>query len=100
MISEELKRLIAIRQKYPVFGNATTHFLDAPDQHCFAYYRVFEKGRCLCMVNFSENKIEIDSQHLRVLASANALELASGITVDCFKSFSMKPYQFIWLYVA
>ena len=98
IITQGLQSLIQTRQAYPVFGDAQTHFLDAPNHHCFAYLRLNEHGKCLCLVNFSEHPIDIDSSFLDVLGTSQATDLVTQNAVDCQQAQKLGPYQFMWIY--
>lgn len=98
-ITTALKTLIQIRQQNAVFGDAKTHFLSAPNQHCFAYLRENSSQRCLCLANFSEHELTIHPNSLIQLHHSIATDLITQNTVDCTKALSLQPYQFVWLKV-
>ena len=100
VISQALDELIATRQQYPIFGAAKTHFLTAPNQHCFAYLRVNNAAKCLCVVNFSEDSLQIEASFLSVIGSSLCVDLVSGKTIDCKQNLNIEGYQCLWLYVA
>jgi amylosucrase len=96
-ITLALQQLINIRQKNPIFGEASTEFLPAPNEHCFAYMRENAAQRCLCLVNFSEHELLIHPQALAVLQQSIATDLTTQTTIDCTKSLRLAAYQFMWL---
>lgn len=100
LISDGLDRLIQIRQRYSIFGDAQTHFLDAPNQHCFAYLRLSASSKLLCVVNFSEYKLVLSPEFFQVLGSSVCSDLVTNQTIDCMQSQTLDAYQFMWLYVA
>ncbi|WP_395345212.1 amylosucrase [Ningiella sp. W23] len=99
-ITDLLKRLIQIRQSNAVFGDANTHFLDAPNEHCFAYLRDNGVQKCLCIVNFSEHTVHIHSDYFTQLEQSIALDLVSGSTLDLKQTMILDSYQFTWLKVS
>jgi amylosucrase len=96
-ISQSLQQLVQIRQNNPIFGAASTSFLNAPNHHCFAYMRENETERCLCLVNFSEHELEIPKEALEVLGQSIATDLVTHTTVDCKQPLALGSYQFVWL---
>ena len=48
-----MKRLIAIRKRFPVFGRGSLEFLDPANRKVFAYLRAGEDETILCVVNLS-----------------------------------------------
>lgn len=99
-ISTALSELFEIRAQNPIFGQSQTHYLDAPNHHCFAYLRVAEGNRCLCISNFSEHTLDIEAHHMGVLGSSLALDLVTNDTVDCRNTLTLAPYQFVWLFAS
>ena len=99
-VSAQLQNMINTRKLYDVFGQANTHYLDAPNHHIFAYLRVNESSKCLCLVNFSEHDIELPASVFSVLGASVCIDLISQATIDCQQSFNMGAYQNMWLYVA
>jgi amylosucrase len=99
-ISTALSELFEIRTQNPIFGQSQTHYLDAPNHHCFAYLRVAEGNRCLCLSNFSEHTLDIEPHHMGVIGSSLALDLVTNDTVDCRNMLTLAPYQFVWLFAS
>nr|WP_136250573.1 alpha-amylase family glycosyl hydrolase [Ningiella ruwaisensis] len=98
-VTDALKSLISIRQKHPIFGDASTSFLPAPNEHCFAYLRETELERCLCLVNFSEHSLSIHPQTFDLLGQSIATDLITQSTVDLSEGVNLSSYQFTWLKV-
>jgi amylosucrase len=99
VISQGLDQLIQTRQRYGIFGGSQTHFIDAPNEHCFAYLRINESAKLLCVVNFSEFDLHLDSGFLSVLETPNCVDLISNNRVDCTQTNKIGTYQSMWLYV-
>jgi maltose alpha-D-glucosyltransferase/alpha-amylase len=57
-----MKRMIAVRQKYPVFGRGDTTFLHPANQKVLAYVRQYEGQTMLCINNLSRyaQPVELD----------------------------------------
>jgi len=97
-ITQKLTELIQTRQQYSMFGEAKTLYLDAPNEHCFAYLRVGESGRCLCVVNFSEKVVTLKTSFLSILGVQLCKDLVTDIELDCTRAYNIEPYQFMWLH--
>jgi maltose alpha-D-glucosyltransferase/alpha-amylase len=57
-----MKRMIGVRQKYPVFGRGDTKFLHPANQKVLAYVRQYEGQTMLCINNLSRyaQPVELD----------------------------------------
>ncbi len=92
-----LKELIQVRQSTKPFGNGLAYYLDSPTQHTFAYLRILNNEKVLCIANFSEHEQEIEPQVLEVLGASKAQDLKSRDLIDCQQSLNLGPYEFVWL---
>lgn len=99
-ITRSLKNLIDVRKHYDIFGQASTYYLDAPNQHTFAYMRVQNSSKCLCLFNFSEHQVHLHCETFQVLGTSLCVDLTTMDTVDCTKDYTLQAYQMMWLYVA
>lgn len=97
-LNTRLRALIGLRKTHAVLGNARTKVLNTPSHHCFIYLRENDKQqKCLCIVNFSEHKINLPNTIMSCIEQSICLDLLTGITHDCSASLELAPYQFMWL---
>ena len=54
-----LRKLIAVRRGYKVFGRGTLHFLTPANRKVIAYIREFENERVLCVANLSHTAQQV-----------------------------------------
>jgi maltose alpha-D-glucosyltransferase/alpha-amylase len=94
-----MKRLIHIRQQYPVFGRGTITFLKPKNHKILAYIRACEQQTVLCIVNLSKAAefVELD---LSSFAFSEIIEIFGHNiyhTANSKKySFTMHPHAFFW----
>lgn len=98
-IAQGLEQLILIRKHHNILGNAATDFIEANNEHVFAYTRRNDQGHTLlALVNFSENVQRLDTNVLTQLNTNSVLDLISKEVIDCKSSdLQLLPYQTMWL---
>lgn len=79
-------------------GHAQTHYSDAPNHHCLAYYRVVDGNRCLCIVDFSKHELEMGAHYSSILGGSIALDLVTSDTIDCGHTLALGACQLAWLF--
>jgi amylosucrase len=98
-VFEGLQKMIEIRKKYSVFGQAPTHILDAANQHCFMFLRENVKGEKLLVIcNFSEHEQELQRSLLATVNCTSSVDLLSGeeVTMEA-EPLILAPFQQLWL---
>ncbi len=94
-----LQQLIEIRKQHPIFGEASTEFINLDNQHCFGFVRHNKAGEKLAvLVNFSEHSQVINIDALRQQGFNKTLELV-GQTRHQLEQTQMilTPYDQKWL---
>ncbi|HYT73881.1 MAG TPA: maltose alpha-D-glucosyltransferase, partial [Vicinamibacterales bacterium] len=72
-----MKRLIALRKQYKVFGRGTLEFLAAPNRKILAYVRRYEDELVLCVANLSRTvqPVELDLSAFKGMTPVELLGL-------------------------
>lgn len=91
----ELVRLIAIRQAHAVFSGSETSFLDAGNNHVFAYARHHNDETLVALVNVTEAPQSVSAGALG--HTGFATDLVSGDRLTLAGSIPLDPYQIMWL---
>jgi maltose alpha-D-glucosyltransferase/alpha-amylase len=95
-----MRRIIAVRKKYPVFGRGTMDILVPANLAVFAFVREHEGMTVLCVNNLSSRaqQCELD---LAQWAGATPVELLGDQPFRAVKSepypLTLAPYGFYWL---
>ena len=89
----QLRRMILLRKTEPVLAGSQTEFLNAGNDHIFAYRRDRGDGELIALVNVTEQ------QQTTSLLNTHEFwfELISGGTVTASGSVVLEPYQVMWL---
>lgn len=102
-VNTGLRKMIATRKKYPVFGAASTQILRTGSDHCFAYLRQTDNGeRLLVLCNFSDSERELSADILHNLLPAREvtdLIEHQSVVLDFSNSLRLTAYQVRWLYL-
>jgi len=90
-----LRRMIAVRKAYPVFGNGSFVWLEAASSGLAAYWRQDSTTRLLILINLSDGPVttqvpESATSPFDLLAD-QPLALAEN------RSLTLEPYQYLWL---
>jgi len=94
-----MKRLIAIRKRFPVFGRGALEFLDPANRKVFAYLREGESETILCVANLSRfvQPCELD---LRRYESRVQVELFGSTPFPSIGNLpyflTLGPHTFYW----
>lgn len=85
--------MILLRKTEPVLAGSQTEFLNAGNDHIFAYRRDRGDGELIALVNVTEQ------QQTTSLLNTHEFwfELISGGTVTASGSVVLEPYQVMWL---
>lgn len=98
-----LRKMIATRKKYPVFGAASTQVLRTGSDHCFAYLRQTDNGeRLLVLCNFSDSERELSADilhHLLPAREVTDLIEHQSVVLDFSNPLRLTAYQVLWLYL-
>ncbi|AQT62143.1 amylosucrase [Cellvibrio sp. PSBB023] len=98
-----LRKMIATRKKYPVFGAASTQVLRTGSDHCFAYLRQTDNGeRLLVLCNFSDSERELSADilhHLLPAREVTDLIEHQSVMLDFSNLLRLTAYQVLWLYL-
>ncbi len=98
-----MKRLIAIRKRFPVFGRGTIEFLNPENQKILAYTRANSDETILCVANLSRfvQPCELD---LRRFAGSIPIELFGNVPFpkigDLPYFLTFGPHSFYWFRLA
>jgi maltose alpha-D-glucosyltransferase / alpha-amylase len=94
-----LRRFMAVRRRHPVFGEGAFEVLEASNPSVFAFMRVLDDRRVLCVNNLSRfaQPVELD---LRACAGMTPLELVGRIPFPPIGELpyllTMAPHGFYW----
>jgi amylosucrase len=103
LVNVGLRKMIATRKKYPVFGAASTQVLRTGSDHCFAYLRQTDNGeRLLVLCNFSDSERELSADILHNLLPAREvtdLIEHQSVVLDFSNVLRLTAYQVRWLYL-
>jgi maltose alpha-D-glucosyltransferase / alpha-amylase len=94
-----MKRMIALRKQFKVFGRGTMEFLPAPNRKVLAYVRRHEDQLVLCVANVS-SKVQPAELDLSAFAGMTPVEML-GLTefpkIGTQPYFlTLPPYYFYW----
>lgn len=94
-----MKKMIAVRKKYKVFGCGSIKFLKPQNHRILAYIREFEGVHILCIVNLAKTA-EFFDLDLREFNGRQLFEIFGHAVfpqTDCQNFvFMMQPYSFFW----
>ena len=94
-----VKRLIAVRKRYPVFGRGTLEFLDTSNDKVLAYLRAYEGTTVLVVLNLSRF-VQYSELDLRRFAGSTPVELIGGTRFPPIGElpyfFTLGPHGFYW----
>jgi amylosucrase len=88
-------RLIGIRRAHVVFSGSDTEFLDAGNDHIFAYAHRHGANELVALVNVTEAPQSIAAGAIGHAHAAVDLISGSHVTLD--GSIALDPYQIMWL---
>ena len=94
-----LKQVIAVRKATPALAGGKAAFFDCGNGHILSYTR---GGKVLVLANFSEHPQSIPANALRAQLPqlvTHAVDVVTGQTVSIGETFTLNPYQFLWLTV-
>ena len=94
-----MKRLIALRKRYKVFGRGTLGFCHPRNRTILVYYREFEEERILVVANLSKQiqPAEIDLSQFRGLTPVEMFGRVAFPTITDHPYFlSMAPSSCVW----
>jgi maltose alpha-D-glucosyltransferase/alpha-amylase len=94
-----VRRLIAVRKRYPVFGRGSIQFLEPENTRVLVYLRTDEQHTVLCVVNLSRfvQPVELD---LRAYSGCVPVELIGETPFPAIGEgpyfLSLGPHTFYW----
>jgi maltose alpha-D-glucosyltransferase/alpha-amylase len=94
-----MKRMIALRKQFKVFGRGTMEFLPAPNRKILAYVRRFEDELVLCVANLSRTvqPVELDLSAFTGMTPVEMLGLTEFPKIGDLPYFlTLPPYSFYW----
>ena len=95
-----MRRLIAIRKRYPVFGRGTIEFLHPTNRRVLAYLRCDEGQTILVVNNLSRfvQPVELDLRAVRRPASRSSCSARqpSPESAEAPYFLSLGPHTFYW----
>jgi maltose alpha-D-glucosyltransferase/alpha-amylase len=94
-----MKRLIALRKQFRVFGRGTLEFLPAPNRKILAYVRAFEDETVLCVANLSRTvqPVELDLSRFKGMTPVEMLGLTEFPRIGELPYFLTLPgYNSYW----
>ncbi|TRY29877.1 alpha-amylase family protein [Aliiglaciecola sp. M165] len=98
-VSMGLEKLIKLRKRLPILGDAETHILVTNDQHIFAYVRHDAQGESLlALCNFSDHAQEADGKVLDHISHGACRDLISETRLtSSHNNIMLDPYQIMWI---
>jgi maltose alpha-D-glucosyltransferase / alpha-amylase len=94
-----MKRMIALRKQFKVFGRGTLEFLRAPNRKILAYVRRYEDELVLCVTNLSRTvqPVELDLSAFAGMTPVEMLGLTEFPKIGQQPYFlTLPPYYFYW----
>src|SRR5205085_3872760 len=94
-----MKRLIALRKQFKVFGRGTLQFLPATNRKVLAYVRSYEDEQVLCLANLSRTTqpAELDLTAFKGMTPVEMLGLTEFPRIGDLPYFLTLPgYNFYW----
>ena len=94
-----MKRMIALRKQFKVFGRGTLEFLGAPNRRILAYVRRYEDELVLCVANLSRTvqPAELDLSAFAGMTPVEMLGLTEFPKIGQLPYFlTLPPYYFYW----
>ncbi len=93
-----LVRLIQIRKSHPVFGGGKAQVIDTDNPSVFGYIHWHALDGLLVLANFSEQSQQVEMARFRTYGLRPAMtDLMSEEEVNLGRSYTLQPYQFVWL---
>ncbi|MBN1135127.1 MAG: amylosucrase, partial [Anaerolineae bacterium] len=97
-VFQPLVRLIQIRKSHPVFGGGKAQVIDTDSPSVFGFIHWHLLEGLLVLANFSEQPQQVDMIRFRTYGLKPAMiDLVSEEQVNLGRSYTMQPYQFLWL---
>jgi maltose alpha-D-glucosyltransferase/alpha-amylase len=94
-----MKRMIALRKQFKVFGRGSLEFLGAPNRKILAYVRRYEDELVLCVANLSRTvqPVELDLSAFAGMTPVEMLGLTEFPKIGPGPYFlTLPPYYFYW----
>jgi maltose alpha-D-glucosyltransferase/alpha-amylase len=94
-----MKRMIALRKQFKVFGRGTLAFLPAPNRKILAYVRRYEDELVLCIANLSRTvqPVALDLSAYAGMTPTEMLGLTEFPKIGQHPYFlTLPPYYFYW----
>jgi maltose alpha-D-glucosyltransferase/alpha-amylase len=94
-----MRRLIALRKQFKVFGRGTLEFLQAPNRKILAYVRRHEDETILCVANLSRTlqPVELNLSRFKGMTPVEMLNLTEFPRIGELPYFLTLPgYNFFW----
>src|SRR5260370_16735138 len=94
-----MKRMIALRKQFKVFGRGTLAFLSASNRKILAYVRRYEDELVLCIANLSRTvqPVELDLSAYAGMTPTEMLGLTEFPKIGQLPYFlTLPPYYFYW----
>ena len=96
-IFQNIKALIRLRQKYPVFAGSDMRLIDTNSTTVLGYLRTHHSHRALVFANFSETPQTIPANLLRLYGLSYSFTNLLNQERIPFQDLPLDPYQFICL---
>ena len=97
-VFQPLARLIRIRKSRPIFAGSRTQVVDTDNTSVFGYIHWQQFEGLLVLANFSEHEQAVDMVHFRTYGLKPVLhDLVGEEDVSLGRSYTLEPYQFLWL---
>ncbi len=95
---QPLSHMIKIRKSQPIFAGNNTQVIDSGNPHIFGYIHWHNQQGLLVLANFSEQSQDMELVRFRTYGMPVGLkDLLTGQTVNLTQSYTLAPYQFLWL---
>ncbi len=91
-------QLCQLRRQNLAFFGGETEFMDAGNDHVFAYFRNHEEHSVLVLANFSDSEQRLEARRLRALGlRKTVVDLVAGRSITATQELTVAPYQFMVL---
>ena len=97
-VFQPIKRLLDIRRDNPVFNGINTQFIETGNPRVLGYIHWHQMTGVLMLANFSEYEQHVEMPRFRIFGMKSQVhDLIKDEVVNLGRSYTLQPYQFLWL---
>ena len=97
-VYQGLMRLLGLRKRHSIFGEADTEIRDTGNRHVFGFIRSKGDRMVFVLANFTERRQSIEARRLRQMGlRKTATDLYAGQMVTATRELVLEPYQLMVL---